>query len=209
MQIEWLGHASVKITSKDRTIYIDPYSGEYDKQPKADLILITHDHYDHFNKEKIAQLSTDETIVVAPQKVAADTTAETVKPGDKKELKGISIEVVAAYNVEKNHHPKGEGVGYVIELEGKKIYHAGDTDLVPEMNAVEADIVLLPVGGTYTMDAKEASGAALVLEPDIAIPIHWGEIVGHEEDAQHFKEEVEKESEVEVIIPEKGKDIEL
>lgn len=209
MNIKWLGHASVKIKTKDKTIYIDPYSGDYSNAEKADLILVTHSHYDHFAKDVITKIMADDTVIVAPPSVGAEIESEVMKNGDKKEVKGLNIEAVAAYNVSKSFHPKGEGNGYIFEIEGKKIYFAGDTDLIPEMNLIEADIVLLPVGGTYTMDSEEAASAAKVIGPDLAIPIHWGEIVGHEEDAEHFKEEVVNDSEIEVKIIKPGESIEV
>ncbi len=209
MIIEWLGHASIKIKTKNKIIYIDPYSGDYTDAEKADLILITHSHYDHFSKEKIKKIIVDDTIIIAPPSVGAEIETEIMKNGDKKEIKGLKIEAVAAYNVTKSYHPKGEGNGYVFEIEGKKVYYSGDTDLIPEMNLIEADIVLLPVGGTYTMDAEEAASAANIIGPEIAIPIHWGEIVGHEEDAEQFKEEVESETEVKVKIIKPGESIEI
>lgn len=200
MQIEWLGHAGFRITTNNKVLYIDPYQGDFDSAPKADIILITHAHPDHFVKANIEKLRVDSTEIIGPAKVIAEVDGSVVKGGSIITLKDLKIEAVAAYNIEKPHHPKGEGVGFIIHSEDKKIYHAGDTDLTPEMNAVEADVVLLPVGGTYTMDASDAASAAQVLSPDIAIPMHYGSIVGHVEDALFFKEEVEKNSEIVVKI---------
>jgi len=196
MRLTWLGHASFKLEG-DVTIFIDPYAGKY--EGKADIILITHAHYDHFSKEIIEQLRVDETVIVGPKEVIAEMDGEIAEPGSCIEVKGVKIEVVQAYNVNKPNHPKGSGVGYIIDA-GKRVYHAGDTDLIPEMNVYECDIALLPVGGTYTMDAKEAIGAVVTLLPEVVIPMHYGEIVGQKEDAIHFKEEVEKETEVVVRV---------
>jgi L-ascorbate metabolism protein UlaG (beta-lactamase superfamily) len=209
MIIEWLGQSSFRIFSEDKTIYIDPAVGNYENAEKADIILVTHDHPDHFSKEKIKQISTDDTKLVCPLKVGAEIEGEIMKNGDEKEIGGIKIKAVASYNENKNAHNEGDGNGYIIELEGKKIYHAGDTDLVPEMNLLETDIALLPVGGTYTMDAEEAVAAAMILQPKLAIPMHWGHKTGHEEDATAFKEGIEMESDMEVKILQPGEKIEV
>jgi len=204
MRLTWLGHASFRLEDK-LTIFIDPYAGKY--EGKADIILITHAHYDHFSKEIIEKLRVDDTVIVGPKEVIAEIGGDVAEPGSCIEVKGIKIEVVQAYNVTKPNHPKGMGVGYILDV-GKRVYHAGDTDLIPEMNIYECDIALLPVGGTYTMDAREAVGAVMTLHPDVAIPMHYGEIVGQKEDAIHFKEEVEKESEVVVQILDPGESFE-
>jgi len=184
MKLKWLGHASFLIEHENLKVLIDPYDCAVEK---ADLILITHDHYDHFSKELIEEASVEDTEIIGPASVNKEVGGTLVKAGSEVELKGVKIEAVQAYNIKKSHH------------------HAGDTDLVPEMNAVECDIALLPVGGTYTMDASEAASAAIVLEPNVVIPMHYGKIVGNEEDALHFKEGVEKEhSEIEVRVMQVG-----
>jgi len=209
MEITWLGHASIKIKSGDLVIYVDPYAGDYETEDKADLIFITHEHYDHFSKEKIKQISADETIVVGTENIAGEIDSITLIPGEKESILDIAVEAVEAYNVKKSFHPKGLGMGYILTIEGKRIYIAGDTDLIPEMNMLEVDLAFLPCGGTYTMDAHEAAGAATILEPKVVIPIHWGEIVGHEEDAIHLKDEVEKETEIEVKVLKPGESLEF
>ena len=213
MDIIWLGHASFKIKTLELTIYIDPYVGDYDDV--ADIILMTHDHYDHADANKVKQIRTDDTEIITTAKLAPRFSATVMKPGDELEVKGIKIKAVRAYNTNKfrepnvPYHPKQEDmVGFIIEIEGKTLYHAGDTDVIPEMKDIKADIALLPVGGTYTMDAKEASEAVALIKPRLAIPIHWGEIVGTKEDAEHFKELLEH-TEIEVKILEPGEVISL
>ncbi|MFQ6112853.1 MAG: MBL fold metallo-hydrolase, partial [bacterium] len=143
-EITWLGHDSFKIKG-ERTIYIDPWKLKDGEQ--ADIILITHDHYDHFSQEDIGKIRTDDTVVVA-NKTVAKSLAEpvrTVAPGDKLSVEGVGIEAVAAYNINKQFHPKSAGgLGFIIEMSEERIYQAGDTDLIPEMESIECDIALLP-----------------------------------------------------------------
>lgn len=188
--IFWLGHDSFQLTG-EKIVYIDPWKlGE--GAEKADVILVTHDHYDHFSKDDIAKISKADTVIVAPQSVAQkfDGKITVVKPGDKLIANGISIEVVPAYNSNKKFHPKAAGhVGYIVSLNGKRIYHTGDTDLIPEMAQIKCDVALLPVSGTYVMTAIEAAEAANTLKPALAIPMHYGDpdVVGTRSDAEEFK----------------------
>lgn len=190
--IEWLGHASVRIKG-GKIIYIDPYN--LMTEEKADLILITHGHYDHFSISDINKIIKPDTKIFATpdcsSKLARIETAKVqiVSPNQRFTEGEVVIETVPAYNKNKEFHPiTNDWVGYIITVSGKRIYHAGDTDFIPEMKNIKADIALLPVGGTYTMNAKEASMAANLIKPKIAIPIHYGSIVGKESDAQDFKE---------------------
>jgi L-ascorbate metabolism protein UlaG (beta-lactamase superfamily) len=186
-KIKWLGHASFKIAGPP-VIYIDPWKltdGE-----KADIILITHSHHDHCSPEDIAKIQKEDTIIVSTQDSAAKLkgTVKIIKPGDKIKIKDLEIEAVPAYNINKSFHPKDNGwVGYVISMAGVRIYHAGDTDLIPEMRDIKADIALLPVGGTYTMNAEEAARAANTIMPQVAIPMHYGTIIGSIKDAEKFR----------------------
>jgi L-ascorbate metabolism protein UlaG (beta-lactamase superfamily) len=193
--IRWLGHASFLI--EDRlAVYVDPYDIAEElagKLPKADIILVTHDHRDHFSPDDIQKLAKPATAVVSIQPVVDELpegikNSQVVAPGDTVTVKGLTIEAVPAYNIGKRFHPRDKGyVGFVIHLEDRTVYHAGDTDLIPEMEQIDADVALLPVGGTYTMNAAEAAKAADVIKPEVAIPMHWGKIVGTLEDAKDFQ----------------------
>ncbi len=193
IKIEWLGHASFKINTGKVIIYIDPY--QIRDTEKADLILITHDHYDHCSPEDVEKLRKDSTVVFAGGECGDKTKVDAVMvPGQREEIKNIIIDAVPAYNVGKKFHPKEKKyVGYVIEIKGKRIYHAGDTDLIPEMDDIRAAVALLPVGGTYTMNSDEAAVAAKKIGCDIAVPMHYGSIIGDKSDAEHFREVCECE----------------
>jgi len=199
--ITWLGHDGFKIKD-DKVIYIDPYELE-DGEP-ADLILVTHDHYDHCSPQDIAKIQTEETEIVTIAACARKLRGRvhTVRPGDRLTVQGIEIEAVPAYNINKRFHPKGAGhVGFVVTVGGQRIYHAGDTDFIPEMREIEADIALLPVSGVYVMTAEEAAKAAEAIRPKVAVPMHHGSIVGSAQDARRFEELCP----VEVQILEKGR----
>lgn len=185
--ITWLGHASFKIEGEKR-VYIDPWKLE-DGEP-ADIILITHSHYDHLEPQDVARIQKEKTVIVATKDSAARLKGDVrvVKPGDRLMIDGVGIAVVPAYNIGKDFHPKAKGwVGYVVTVGGSRIYHPGDTDLIPEMEQVKCDVALLPVGGTYTMTAEEAVEACKKIKPKVAIPMHWGDIVGSRADAQRFQ----------------------
>ena len=188
--IFWLGHDSFRLKG-EKVVYVDPWKLAAGAE-KADLVLVTHDHYDHLSKDDIAKISKADTVVVGPQAVAAKLGGNitVVKSGDQITAAGVPIEVVAAYNPNKKFHPKSAGyVGYIVTLNGKRIYHAGDTDLIPEMTQIKTDIALLPVSGTYVMTAPEAAEAANTIKPALAIPMHYGDpdVVGSLNDAEEFK----------------------
>jgi len=187
-KIFWLGHSSVLIRS-DKTVYIDPWKVR--TKDKADLVLISHSHYDHLSPADVERIRKDDTVVVTAADAAPRLPGDvrTLKPGESLAVHGIPVEAIPAYNTNKAFHPRKSGwIGFVITLEGKRIYYAGDTDRTPEMEAVRADVVIVPVGGTYTMTAVEAAGAVNVIRPEAAIPIHWGDIVGAAADARTFQE---------------------
>jgi len=185
--IEWIGHATLMIRG-EKCVMVDPWKVE--NPETVDLVLVTHDHFDHCSLEDIARVRGPETAVVGPPDVAAKLGqgTTTISPGQKIELAGVTIEAVPAYNINKQFHPKANNwVGYVVTMGGERIYIAGDTDHTPEMDAVQADVALVPVGGTYTMTAQEAADAVNKINPGLAIPIHYGDIVGSETDARRFE----------------------
>lgn len=188
-KIKWLGHATVQIKN-DKVIYIDPWKLRGTEE-QADIILITHDHYDHCVPEDVAKIQGEKTIIVTTadcaQKLSGDV--RVIAPGQRLIVEGVEVEAIPAYNLDKDFHPQTNGwVGFIVNIGGQRIYHAGDSDFTPEMGQIQADIVLLPVGGTYTMTAEEAAQAANAIGPRYAIPIHYGTIVGSEKDAQKFQE---------------------
>ncbi len=184
VRLTWLGHASVKITSASTTIYIDPWKIDNPAQ-HADIILLTHDHYDHYSQADLKAVSDASTRVVAP--MSAPMVTDRITPGNNIKIKDVSILAVPAYNQGKAFHPKTNGwVGYIVTINGNKIYHPGDTDRIPEMIGLVVDAAFIPVGGTYTMDAKEASDAMKDIKTEYAIPIHYGDIVGSRKDAEKF-----------------------
>ncbi|HBX70285.1 MAG TPA: Zn-dependent hydrolase [Chloroflexi bacterium] len=193
--IHWLGHDSFRLESGDLQIYIDPY--QLTGGPAADLILITHEHRDHCSPEDVAKIQTDATIIVTIAAAASQLRGEIqiVRPGDKLTVKGLPIEAVPAYNLTKFRapgqpfHPKEAGhVGFIITIEGQRLYHTGDVDVIPEMATFEVDIALLPVSGTYVMTAEEAVEAAKILHPKVAIPMHVGRGIGGLEMAEQFRQ---------------------
>lgn len=203
--IHWLGHSAFRIEDGALQVYIDPFKLT-PNLPKADVIFITHAHYDHFSPEDIAMIKKEGTVFVAPKDVAYQIGkgAIAVAPGEDTTVGRLRIHVVPAYNLDKKFHPKDKRwVGYVITLsQGQKIYHAGDTDNIPEMRTVSTDIALLPCGGTYTMNAKQAADAANGFKPKILIPIHWGDVVGTKMDA----EELQKLFKGETVIKKRSSD---
>jgi L-ascorbate metabolism protein UlaG (beta-lactamase superfamily) len=198
-KIVWLGHDAFRIDGA-KTVYFDPYG--ISPGPEADLILISHDHFDHCSPEDVAKIQHERTVIVtekdAAEKLSGDV--RVLKPGESLLVDDMAIEAVRAYNTDKDFHPKNKGwLGFVLEMEGARIYHAGDTDFIPEMKELKADIAFLPVSGTYVMTAEQAVKAAQAIKPKLAIPMHYGAIVGDEKDAMAFKKALEGDVEVLVL----------
>ena len=197
VKISWLGHDGFKIKN-GKVVYIDPY--EIKGGEKADILLISHDHDDHCSPEDVERIVSEKTTVVTTaesKRKLAKTKAKEIrvaKPGEKIAIDDISIETVPAYNVNKFRspgqpfHPKqNEMLGFITTMNGVRIYHAGDTDLIPEMERFNVDIACIPVSGTYVMTAEEAAESTRRIKPKIAIPMHYGSIVGDAGDAEKFK----------------------
>ncbi|HOW13597.1 MBL fold metallo-hydrolase [Methanosarcina sp.] len=208
IRIQWLGNSGFLLEGEGKKIYIDPY--QIGKEPvfdeKADLLLITHEHFDHCSPEDIRKVRKSDTTTLIPENCSlefrgdARRVAEGDILADGLEIKGVRIEVVPAYNLDKPYHPRGLGVGYIIELAGLRIYHAGDSDFTPEIETIIADIALLPIGGTYTMDEEEAASAAAAISPGVVIPMHYGS-EDIEADPERFKALVHsKNPDIKVII---------
>lgn len=205
--IEVLCHSCIKF-NKGEVIYFDPFKIEKNYND-ADVIFITHDHYDHYSEEDIDKVIKEETIIVAPEDLLTKLLKKgferdnmvLVTPNQKYTVKGIEFQTIPAYNVNKQFHPKAnEWVGYVLKIEGVTYYIAGDTDITEENKKVKCDVAFVPVGGTFTMDYKEAAELINEIKPRIAVPTHYGSIVGEKSDGISFSKLVSPEIEVEVLM---------
>ena len=207
LKITWLGHDSFRIKN-GKTVIIDPFKLR-SISDKADILLISHEHFDHLSLDDIKKVVKDDTTIVTIPAVKKELSGlkvkeiKAAKPGDKVSIGDVTIELVPAYNLNKFRepgkvfHPKEDGkAGFIIGMKGLRIYHAGDTDAVPEMKGLKPDIALLPVSGTYVMSAEEAAQATKMIEPKLVIPMHYGAIVGSEQDALRFKQLVKVEVQI-------------
>ena len=197
---------SIKI-EKEKIIYIDTYEMQEEKHD-ADIILITHTHYDHFSLKDIEKGKKENTILVGPEGIEEvqkigfiKENIKIVKPNQSYEIEGIKIETVPAYNLHKKFHPKeNQWVGYILNLQGQRYYIAGDTDNIEEIRNIKCDVAFVPIGGTYTMDAKEAASLVNVMQPKIVVPTHYGSIVGKKEDAQIFAQKLKANIQCKVYL---------
>jgi len=214
ISISWLGHDTFRIKYQNKIIYIDPYNLKKSYEA-GDIICISHNHFDHLSPNDLKKLVKDNTVLVGPKECSGEfekfkgNKKIYLEPGQEVEIEGVKIKAVPAYNINKFRspgqvfHPKEDKkIGFVLNLGGVTIYHAGDTDNIPEVKGLRPDIALLPVSGTYVMTKEEAVQAAKDIMPKIAIPMHYGTIVGSEEDAIYFKNNVPKDIEVVVLQPE-------
>jgi len=210
--IKWLAHAGFQIKADGKIIYVDLEKNSKATE-KADLILVTHSHTDHCDVDKIKNVRKEKTVIIAPEDCVSmiGRNVKTLKPGEETSVDNVTVKAVEAYNYkrfrspEKPYHPKGFGVGYLIKAEGKTIYHAGDTDFIPEMQKLgPIDVALLPSGGTYTMDNAEAAEAARAINPKIVIPMHrW------DTNPADFKKKVEANSNIKVMVLQEGEEFQL
>jgi L-ascorbate metabolism protein UlaG (beta-lactamase superfamily) len=197
-KIQWLGHDGFRIDAV-KTIYFDPY--EITGGPKADLICISHEHFDHCSPEDVARIQGPGTVIVTEKDSARKLTGDVrvLSPGENLTLEEITVQAVPSYNTDKAFHPRAsDWLGFVVTVEGVRVYHAGDCDFIPEMKDLDVDIAFLPVSGTYVMTSDQAVEAALAINPKLAIPMHYGAIVGDEQDALSFKKALE--GRVDVLI---------
>lgn len=201
VKFHWLGHDGFKIVFGGKTIYIDPYklSGAHRMKKDADMVLISHDHFDHMSLEDLANIVNSNTVVACAKECVSElgrlgaSAVNGMSPGEKGMLQGVGIEAIAAYNTNKSFHPKADGkLGFVIVIADTRIYHCGDTDDIPEMAAAHPDVALVPVSGTYVMTSAEAARAVneKIRPTQLAIPMHYGSIIGSEKDAKAFADKV-------------------
>ena len=191
--IEVLYHSSIRI-NKEKTIYIDPFKIDRNYND-ADIVFITHDHYDHYSEEDIDKVINENTTIIIPEELLTKLLKKginknaiiTVEPNEKYVVQGIKFETIPSYNVNKKFHPKENNwVGYIITIDEVRYYIAGDTDITEENRKVKCDVAFVPVGGTYTMSFEEAAQLINEIKPQVAVPIHYGSVVGTKQDAINF-----------------------
>ena len=205
--VEVLCHSSIRF-SKGNTIYFDPFKIETNYND-ADVIFITHDHYDHYSEEDIGKIVKEDTVIVIPEDLKTKVLKKgwkeeniiTVIPNKSYTVKNIEFQTVPAYNVNKQFHPKENNwVGYLVNMEGITYYISGDTDITEENKKVKCDVAFVPVGGTYTMDYKEAAELINEIKPKVAVPTHYGSIIGSKKDGAKFAKLVSDEIEVKILM---------
>lgn len=205
--IKVLCHSSI-VFNKDKTIYIDPFEID-DCYNDADIIMITHSHYDHYSKKDIQKVVKENTVIIIPNDLLNEVLQSgfkkdnviTVEPNKEYNIYSLKFKTIPAYNVNKKFHPRENNwIGYILEINGTHYYIAGDTDITEENKKVKCDVAFVPVGGTYTMNYKEAANLVNIIKPKIAVPIHYGKIVGTKEDATDFKELLNKDIVCQIMI---------
>ena len=212
MKLKWLGHASFLLKTGGKKIYIDPYAGDYSE--KADIVLVSHGHVDHCDIEKLSMIRTPETVIYTSEALAEGISPGNVvimSPGESKDINGVTVYAVEAYNYKRfrspgvPYHPEGTQIAFIVESEGKRIYHAGDSDYIPSMDELEdITLALLPIMGRAVMDVDEAVEAAIGIEPEMVMPMHW-----RSSDPEEFRRKVVDSSDLKVILMEEGEEITL
>lgn len=216
VSLRWLGHAGFEIKADGKVIYVDPYRAKKyvervpDVFDPATLVLVTHSHADHCDPDAILSFLSDSTVIIAPKDCAEKINRDfkSLTAGEETTVRGIRVKAVQAYNVKrfrspgKPFHPRGFGVGYLITVQGRTIYHAGDTDVIPEMKELgPIDVALLPCGDTYTMDNTEAAEAALAIKPRLVVPMHnW------DKDTSDFRKKLERRGGIRFLAPKEGEE---
>ncbi len=214
MRITWLGHATFLVETAGQTIYIDPYIEPFTgaQLPKASIILVSHWHPEHCTRESVERILGDDTIIMGPPEVAREFNGcIAMKAGDKRTARGVAIKAMPAKTF---HHTGGHGeegfvIGFLIESENKKLYYTSDTDPLPEMANLAPAVVIIPVGGTTTMTPQEAAKAVCAMKAKIAIPSHWGFREGTRDDAELFKEIIDREKKHKAVILKPGEMVEV
>lgn len=205
-KLHWLGHSSFRWEAS-RIVYFDPWKLSKDSK-KADVICVSHEHFDHCSKDDIKSISSFGTVIVTCDAGASELSSlkadckeiRVMAPDDACEVNGVKIRAVASYNTNKKFHPKNANkLGFIVTMDSMTVYHSGDTDRIPEMDAIKCDVALLPISGTYVMTADEAAEAALVIKPKIAVPMHYGDIVGTASDAKRFENILKGKIEVKIL----------
>ena len=206
MEIKLNAQSSIKIIS-NKTIYFDPYLIK-EETHDADLIFITHDHYDHFDLDSINKIVKDDTLIIMPDSMVIKNiihlnrnNVRGVVPNNEYTINNVSFKTIPSYNTNKAFHKKEYNwVGYLVNIEDKILYIAGDTDPTEENQQVKCDIAFLPIGGTYTMDYKEAANLTNLIKPAVVIPIHYHTIVGTRETAEEFSKLIDQDIECRIIM---------
>lgn len=194
-QFTWFRQSAYRWKGDGITIYIDPWGVAKGKDEPADVIFITHAHFDHFQPDEIEKVRKPSTKLVAPIDVAKELGGDVkaVRPGESFDVAGIKVETVPAYNTHpeklQNHPKQNQWVGYILKLGDHRYYHAGDTDDAPELHSIKTDVAFVPIGGTYTMEWSEAAGLVKKIRPQVAVPMHYGFVVGTPADAERFAKE--------------------
>ena len=199
-------HSSIKL-DKDKKIYFDPYNIDTEYKD-ADIIFVTHDHFDHYDIDSINKIRKDDTYIVVPHTLKEEVSKHfkeeyilVVDPGKEYNINDISFKTVRAYNIGKNFHPKENNwVGYIVNVDGYSYYVMGDTDETTESKCVTCDVLFIPIGGKYTMDKDEARHLTNIIGPKIAVPIHYGSVIGTTEDANYFVKNIDKSIEGRILI---------
>ncbi|MBN2042242.1 MAG: MBL fold metallo-hydrolase [Candidatus Aenigmarchaeota archaeon] len=211
MKIRWFGHDTFLIETEGKRIYTDPYILPM-RTELADIILVSHDHFDHCDPSRINEIRSQNTKVICPEtcgeKIGGDL--HVMKEWSTVEISGIGIQAVPAYNMTRSFHPRGKGLGYVIESEGKRIYFTGDTDIIPDMDKIKGiDVLIVPIGSqAYMMSTEDAVQVCSLIKPKICIPMHYNHLDATMADPNEFRQKVESSSETKVEILE-GRTLEI
>ena len=200
MKVELLTHSSIRVTSNSgKVLYFDPFN-ILNESHDADVIFITHDHFDHFSIKDINKVVKKDTLFVTPYSLRNQIQSKSLKPYEKRVIDEIEVEARPAYNINKHYHPKSnEWLGFIVKVDNESIYVVGDSDALPENENVKIDILMVPIGGQFTMNVNDAANFTNTIKPKIVIPTHYGSVVGSDDLAETFKKLIDKSIEVRII----------